>query len=153
MFFHGWRFLLRCDFQLWTTCKLNLLKRKFHVLENWWMPQILYFYMLLRHESVGMSGFRMRRSPWWEIFSANVYHRFHILPSQHVDSSGASLLYFSWIKTQVCCLSVLSASGTYYRGMGAQAWIIRITGGLVEGRNSYSKANNSKHSFYPHSSR
>lgn len=46
----------------------------------------------------------------------------------------ASLLYFSWIKTQVCCLSVLSASGTYYTGMGAQAWIIRITGGLVEGK-------------------
>lgn len=46
----------------------------------------------------------------------------------------ASLLYFSWIKTQVCCLSVLSASGTYYTRMGAQAWIIRITGGLIEGK-------------------
>lgn len=48
----------------------------------------------------------------------------------------ASLLYFSWTKTQVCCLSVLSASGTHYGGMGVQAWIIRITRGLVEGRNS-----------------
>lgn len=49
---------------------------------------------------------------------------------------GLSLLYFSWIKTQVCCLSVLSASGIYYRGMGAQAWIIRISGRLVEGQDS-----------------
>lgn len=30
-----------------------------------------------------------------------------------------------------------SASGTYYCEMGAHAWIIRITAGLVEGRASW----------------
>lgn len=30
-----------------------------------------------------------------------------------------------------------SASGTYYGGMGTQPWIIRITAGLVEGRDSW----------------
>lgn len=60
---------------------------------------------------------------------------FHILSSQQADSNGP-LLYFSWRKTQVCCLSGLSASGIYYSGMEAQAWIIRITDGLEEGQDS-----------------
>lgn len=73
-------------------------------------------------------------SQYGEILSSSVHYCFCILSSQHVDSSWPPLLYFSWIKTQVCCLSVLSASGTYYTWMGAQARIIRITGGSVEGK-------------------
>lgn len=113
------------------------LERKKKLQGNRWKTLLLLnrSYMALQRESVRVSG--SYTSPIVSLLDERFslltsYHCFHILSSQRADSCGPPPLYFFLYKNHKLSVYLYDRHLALITEMGAQAWIIRITGGLIE---------------------